>query len=115
MRAARNAAHFGDHVLVVRRLLHGARLTLHVHEAEAGAARRRRLQRAGLVQRAHVVDDVRAGGHRGAHDFGLAGIDRNENGGLAAQRLDDRNDALQFLRRDPPDSRRDAWIRRRRR
>ena len=49
------------HILVARRLLHGARLALHVHEADAGTAcsppRRAPRARRGP----HVVDDVRAG------------------------------------------------------
>ncbi len=47
-------------------------------------------------QGAYVVDDVRAGGNRGAHHLGLAGVDRNEHGGLAPQIFDDRDDALEL-------------------
>ena len=51
----------------------------------------------GSRQRAHVVDDVRASRAGGAHDFGFAGVDGNESGGFAPQRLDDGNDAREFF------------------
>ena len=41
----------------------------------------------GLPQRTHVIDHVRAGRNGGPHDLGLAGIDRNDAVGLAAQRV----------------------------
>ena len=48
------------------------------------------------AKRAYVVDDVCAGGDRGAHHLGLAGVHRNEHGGLAPQTFNDRDDALEL-------------------
>ena len=58
--------------------LHGLRVAVHVHQANAaGRMARHGFQRARLAQRPNVVDDVRPRIQRGGHDFGLVGIDRD--------------------------------------
>ena len=43
-----------------------------------------RLEGPGLRERAHVVDEARAGTRRRVHDFGLAGVNRDHGGRACA-------------------------------
>ena len=74
-----------DDVVVVRRGLHRARLSLHVHQAEIGAgvsddARELRLS----PQRRHVIDHHGAECERATPDLRARGVDRHAGGPRAA-------------------------------
>ncbi len=49
----------GEDVLILRRLLHGFWLSLHMHQTHRQSGFRGGLQRAGLGQRTNIVDDMR--------------------------------------------------------
>jgi len=93
-RACRSSArwpknrHLGQHVAAHGRALHGLRLEVHVHQADAagGVLRQHRLSaraaqassRAGAgraAQRPDVVDDVGPLVEAGLHGFGFVGVD----------------------------------------
>ena len=93
------AAHVGHDIAVVRVVLHRARLAEHVHQADRDLQRRNGIERTLAPQRAYVVDEAGAGGHRGAHDLGLARVDRDRQRRLPRQRFDDRHDAGYLLGR----------------
>jgi hypothetical protein len=82
-RSPRNSATSGDDIVIVRGVLHGARITLHVHQAYPGLAGGDQFQGARRPQGIDVVDHVGAGGQRGAHHFGLDGIDRQRHTAVA--------------------------------
>ncbi|MNN33818.1 hypothetical protein D3C81_1475900 [compost metagenome] len=51
--------HIGDQVVIMRRLLHGSRFALHVHQAHRQPACHGSLQRTRLLQRTNVIDQMR--------------------------------------------------------
>ena len=68
---ARQKLHYlGDHLIIVRTVLHRTRLTLHMHETHARLQVGRQGARTWLAQRIHIVDDARAGRDTGLHDGG---------------------------------------------
>jgi hypothetical protein len=66
----------GDDVVIVRFVLHAARIALHVHQANRSLACGDNLHGARCAQCVDVVDHVGAGGQYGAHDFRLDRVDR---------------------------------------
>src|SRR5262249_10615628 len=56
----------------------------------------RRLDRAGLAKRIHIIDEASAGGSGLAHDFGLAGIDREQRA-TAGECFDHGDDAADLF------------------
>ena len=64
----------GEDVLILRRLLHGFWLSLHMHQTHRQSSFRGGLQRAGLGQRTNIVDDMRPGPGRLANNLRLGGI-----------------------------------------
>ena len=81
------AVHVGDDIVVLRRILHRARLAEHVHQHHRHAERGGGVQRAFAAQRVDVVDHAGAGGDRGAHHFGLGGVDADRQRCLLRQSL----------------------------
>ena len=78
--------HLADHVGVVRRALHGARLALHVHQAHARSRSPPPPQRPGRAQRAHVVDEPGAGGRAAARMTSGLLVSTEITAGVAARR-----------------------------
>ena len=109
------AVHFGHDVVVLRRLLHGRGLAVHVHDAHGRVAGRRRGQRPGQLQGAHVIDHVGARLQRRGDHLRLAGVDREQRPASArpAPRSPARRDRFLPARRPRP--RPAASTRRRRR
>jgi hypothetical protein len=89
--------HLAHHIVVVRRLLHHARLALHVHQDHDRTRSSRSIKRAIELKRPDVVDHAGARGQRRAHHLGLGCIDRNRQGGFTREALDHGHDTLQFL------------------
>ena len=90
-------ADFGHDIVVVRRVLHGARFALHVHETNAGTAYSRPRRSRPARQRADIIDDVRARFAGRPHDLGLAGVDGNEDRRFAPQDFHDGDDARELF------------------
>ena len=67
--------YLADHVVVMRLVLHAARLALHVHQAHRHAERGHRIQCTIAAQRIHIIDHASAGSDRGTHHLGSRGID----------------------------------------
>ena len=73
-------------------------MPLHVHEADRAAGLGDHVGHLVVVaQRAHVVDDGRAGGERAAGDLRLHRVDRDGDADAAGERLDHRQHAAQLL------------------
>ena len=106
--ACKKPVNVGQHVVVMRCVLHAPGLALHVHEADRHRQFGGDLERLVALQRAHVVDKTRTGCNRRAHDVGLARINRDRHRCPFRQCLDHRQDASPlFIRRD----RCGAWTR----
>ena len=70
--------HLGDDIVVARRLLHRARLSLHVHQAQRRAGVGDRPRELGIApKRGHVVDELRAERERVPRDLGAGRVDRD--------------------------------------
>ncbi len=71
--------HLGDHVSVLRIILHGAGRSQHVHQHQSRLARRHQFSHTRSLQRSHVVDDLGPGiqGRSGYLDLG--GVDRDHD------------------------------------
>ena len=67
-------AHLGDHIVVLRVLLHGARLALHVHDHHAAIAFGGNLHHGRIAEARHVVDDGGAGFHARLRHSGMTGV-----------------------------------------
>ncbi len=74
-RSGKKAGNLRNHILIVRRVLHAAGPTLHMHQADRHRQSRGRLQRARLAAGQDIVDHSRPGRDRLAHHLRLAGID----------------------------------------
>ena len=90
--------HFGDDIIIVRILLHGARCASHVHENNGACALRRDVRHIIIaLQRRDIVDDLRAGRDGGARHRCLRGVDAQRGSGFRGESFDDRKHAAQFL------------------
>ena len=91
-------ADLGDDVVVAGIGLHGLRLAAHMHEHDLAAQFGGGRQTVGReAEGRHIVPDRRPGRDGGAGDFGFHGVDADRAGPVAAQTLDDRNSAGDFL------------------
>ena len=68
-------AHLNDNVVIDGVILHGARLTLHMHDDEARIARTRDLDHRWVAKTRHIVDDGGTRLHTGARNLGVARVD----------------------------------------
>jgi len=93
---AKEIAHLGEQVVVMRRLLHALRLPLHVHDTERAIAVADRRQAVRIAKAFDVIDHVRAGRQRLAHHERPAGVDRQWLAAIA-QRIDHRHHAIEFF------------------
>ena len=86
----------GRDVVVARVDLHRPRLSLHVHQAEIGAASATTAPSAGIAsERGDVVHELRAELERAAGDLRLRGVDRDRE--LARHRLEHRQHPAKLL------------------
>ena len=85
------------HIIVMRVVLHIARLTAHVHQAHRQTGIGRRVQGTIALQRAYVVDQPSPQPRRLADDRRRGGIDRNDHIQAAIDCLDHRRHALDFF------------------
>ena len=96
-RSSRKAGDLGDDVVVARRDLHRARLSLHVHEANVRARRRRSTPASVRDRRRRAVTSLTsdAPSCEGLpRDLRLRGVDRDRHAG---EQLEHRHDAAQLL------------------
>ena len=82
------ANHFGNHILVDRFVLHGARVAaLHMHNHQARIAALGNLHHGRIAETRHIVDDAGASLHGCLGNLGMAGVDAYTDA-LAGQALD---------------------------
>ncbi len=68
-----------DHVFVTRRLLHAARLPLHVHDADCAITVTQQIHRCRITQAGNIIEKRGPRRYCLPHDFRLVGIDRNRH------------------------------------
>ena len=76
---AKIVAHLGYHVVVLRILLHGARLALHVHDHHTAIALRGDLHHSRIAEARDIVDDGGTGFHARLRHGGVTGVDAHAN------------------------------------
>ncbi len=95
---AEEQRHFIDDVLIPRRLLHGLRRPLHVHEDHGGAGFRHEGSHERIAsQRADVIDDGRTGLNGSTGDGSFGRIDRNGNRNGSTNRFQHRDETPQLF------------------
>ncbi|MNJ58198.1 hypothetical protein D3C77_538210 [compost metagenome] len=94
---AEKLRHLNRHIPVMRALLHGSRLTEHMHQANRHIAVHRRIQSTIATQGAHIVDQPRSQPSRFTDHRRCGRINGNHHIQLTRNRLDDRSHALNLL------------------